>query len=109
MISGLVISDDLRVNFDDFVNSSQAKNIMEETESIIGTHAEQNSPLWVCIPQKSLTIARDFWNTNSRGWTPLHTGSHDEFFIYHNGTWLCAIKYNARLELDLTTAMTNKL
>ena len=29
---------------------------------------------WVCIPQESLTIACDFWNTNSLRWTPFHTG-----------------------------------
>ena len=47
------------------------KNIMEETESIMGARVEWNSQLWVCVPQKSLVIARDFWNTNSLGWTPF--------------------------------------
>ena len=45
----------------------QGKNITEEIES----HH------WANIPQKSLTITRDFWNTNSLGWTPFHTGTHD--------------------------------
>ena len=39
------------------------------------------SPLWVWIPQKSFAIARDFWNTNSPGWTPFRTGAHDGVFI----------------------------
>ena len=37
--------------------------------------------LWVCIPQKSLAIARDFWNTNSLGRTPLRTIAHDGLSI----------------------------
>ena len=57
------------------------KIIVEELESIMGAHAEQSSPLCVCIPQKSLTVARDFWNTNSLGWTPFHMGAHDGFSI----------------------------
>ena len=36
------------------------KNILEEIESIMGACAEQNSPLWVSIPQ----------NRNSLRWTP---------------------------------------
>ena len=32
------------------------KNIVEEIESIMGACAEQSSPLWVCIPQKSLSL-----------------------------------------------------
>ena len=41
----------------------------KEIESIMGTRAEWSSPSWVSIPQKSLTIAHDFWNTNSLLWT----------------------------------------
>ena len=43
---------------------------------------DHSSPSWVCIPQKSLAIARDFWNTNSLGWTPFRTGAHGAFSIY---------------------------
>ena len=39
-----------------FVKLSQEKNIVEEIESIMGAYAEQSSPLWVCIPQKSLLL-----------------------------------------------------
>ena len=34
-------------------------------------------PSWICIPQKSLAVARDFWNTNSLKWIPFRTGAHD--------------------------------
>ena len=39
----------------------------------MGARAELSSPLWVCIPQKSLTSTRDFWNTNSLRWTPAQS------------------------------------
>ena len=48
------------------------KIIVEEIESIMSVRTEQSSPSWVCIPQKSLPTARDFWNTNSGGWTLFH-------------------------------------
>ena len=57
------------------------KNIVKEIESIMGARAERSSPSWACIPQKSLAIARDFWNTKSLGWTPFHRGAHDGFSI----------------------------
>ena len=47
----------------------------------MGAHAERNSPSWVCIPQKSLTITCDFWNINSLGWTLFCAGAHDGFSI----------------------------
>ena len=55
------------------------EKIVEEIESIMDARVERSSPSWVCIPQKSLAIARDFWNTNSRGWTPLRTAT----MMYH--------------------------
>ena len=79
-----VISDDLRVMSDVFVKLSQVKkSIVEEIELIMGACVEQSSPSWVCIPQKSLAIARDSWNTNSLGWIPFHMGAHDhdDWFI----------------------------
>ena len=81
-----MISEDLGVISEVFVKLSQKKNIVEEIESIIGLCVEQSSPLWVCIPQKSLAITCDIWNTNSLGWTPFRTGAHDGFFIsWHKG------------------------
>ena len=56
------------------------KNIVEEIESFMGARAGQSSPSWVWIPQKSLTIACDFWNTNSLG-SPRSTGAHDGFSV----------------------------
>ena len=61
----------------------QEKNIVEEIESIMGGCVEQSSSSWVCIPQKSLAITHDFWNTNSLRWTPFHMGAHNEFSISH--------------------------
>ena len=58
------------------------KSIVEEIESIMGARAERSSLSWVCIPQKSLAIARDFWNTNSFGWTPFRPGTHDGLSIW---------------------------
>ena len=43
----------------------------------MGARAERSLPSWVCIPHKSLAIARNFWNTNSLGWTPFYMGAHD--------------------------------
>ena len=63
-----VISNDLRVISD-----------MEKIESIMGAHVQRSLPEWVCIPQKSLAIAPDFWNINSFGWTPFRSGTHDGF------------------------------
>ena len=74
-----MISDDLREISDVFVKLSQEKNTVEEIESIMNTCAEQSSSSWVCILEKSLAIAHDFWNTNSWGWTPFRTGAHDGF------------------------------
>ena len=66
------------------------KNIVKEIESIMGARVERSSPSWVCIPQKLLAIAHDFWNTNSWGWTLFRTGAHDGFstscltqYMYH--------------------------
>ena len=59
------------------------KNIVEEIESIMGAHTERSSPSWVCIPQKSLAIARDFWNTNSLRWTSFHTGTNNGFSMIY--------------------------
>ena len=55
-----MISDELRVISDVFVKLSQEKNNVEELESIMGSRAEWSSPSWVCIPQKSRAIARNF-------------------------------------------------
>ena len=63
-----------------FVNISQ--DILKHCESIMGARAVRSSLSWACIPQKSLAIAHDFWNTNSRGWTPFRTVAHDGFSIY---------------------------
>ena len=78
-----MISDDLRLTSDVFVKLSLEKNIVEEIELIMGAHADRSSPSWVCIQQKSLPIARDFWNTNSLGWTPFHMGACDGFSVSH--------------------------
>ena len=59
------------------------KNTVKEVESIMGFHTKLSSPSWVCIPQKSFTIARDFWNTNSFGWTQFRMGAHDGFSIFY--------------------------
>ena len=75
------ISDDLRVISDVFVKLSQEKNIVKEIESMMGACVERSSLEWVCIPQKSLAIACDFWNTNSFEWTPFRTGAH-YFFLF---------------------------
>ena len=80
-----VISDDLRVISDVFVTLSQEKYIVEEIELIMGIRAE---PSWVCIPQKSLAIAHDFWNENSLGWTLFRTG--DGFFINSDKVYISA-------------------
>ena len=61
---------------------SQEKDSLEEIESFTSARVERNSPEWVCIPQKSLAIARDFWNTNSLGWIPFRMGVHDGFSMY---------------------------
>ena len=53
------------------------KNIVEEIESFRGARAEWSSPSWVCVPQKSLDVACDFWNTNSFWRTPFDRGVHD--------------------------------
>ena len=45
------------------------------------TEATARDSMCRLIPQKSLAIARDFWNTNSLGWTPFHRGAHDGFSI----------------------------
>ena len=50
----------------------------------MGTSVEQSSPWRGPIQQKSLAIARDFWNTNSLGLTPFCTGAHDQFYFFHN-------------------------
>ena len=63
------------------------KNIVEEIELIMGARVEQSSSSWVCIPQKSLAITRDFWNTNSLRWTPFQPGTHDGFFMSCNQHW----------------------
>ena len=63
-----MICDDLSMISDVFTG----ENIVEELESIMSGPAEQSSPSWVCIPQKSLPTACDFWNTNSVGWTLFH-------------------------------------
>ena len=55
------------------------KDIVEELKSIMGARVERSSLSWVCISQKSLAIARDFWNTNSLGWAPFRKGTHDGF------------------------------
>ena len=68
-------------DFQYFCEFITGENIVEDIESIMGTHAEQSSPLWVYIPQKSLVITCDFWNTNSFGWSPFGTGAHDRFSI----------------------------
>ena len=75
----ILVSDDLRVISNVFGTLSQETNILEEIEQIMGTHAERSSPSWVCIPQKSWVIARDFWNTNLWGWILFCTGAHDGF------------------------------
>ena len=42
------------------------KNKVEEIDHwCLRSYAGRGSPSWVCIPQKSLAIVRDFWNTNS--------------------------------------------
>ena len=61
---------------------SQEKNFVEEIESIMGARAERSSPSLICIPQKSLAITRDFWNTDPLGWTRFGTGAHDGFSIF---------------------------
>ena len=81
-----VISDDLSMISDVFVKLSQKKNIVEKIESIKGAPVERSSPSWVCIPQKSLAVTHDFWNTNSLGLTPFRTGAHDGFSI----VWSCS-------------------
>ena len=65
-------------------NYHKKENIVEEIESIMGARTERSSPSWICIPQKSLVIARDFWNTKSLGWTPFGTGAHKRFYFFHN-------------------------
>ena len=64
-----------------FCEVSTGKNIVGKIESIMGAGAKQSSPSWVCFPQKSLAIARDFWNTNSLRWTPFRMGAPDGFSI----------------------------
>ena len=39
-----MISDDLRVIYNDFAKLAQENNIVEEIKSILGAHAEQSSP-----------------------------------------------------------------
>ena len=100
-----VMSHDLRVISDVFCEViTRKKNIVEEIESIRGAHAEGSSPSWVCIPQKSLAIARDFWNTNSLGWTSFRTGARDGFFLSLPGingypifNWVAVLQ---RLDID---------
>ena len=53
-------------------------------ESIMGIHAEQSSPEWVCIPEITSDSKWFLWNTNSRGWISFRTGIHDRFYFYHN-------------------------
>ena len=53
----------------------------EEIQLIMDVHVELSSPSWVCILQKSLAVACDFWNTNSLRWTPFRTDAHDGFSI----------------------------
>ena len=69
--------------FSMFLWSYHRKKHCGEIESIMGACVEWCSPSWVCMPQKSLTIVRDFRDTNSLGWTPFHVGAHDGFFIYY--------------------------
>ena len=64
-----------------FCEFAKGKDIAEKIAPIMGNRGERNSLSWVCIPQKSLAITRDFWNTNSLGWTPFHMGAHDGFSI----------------------------
>ena len=76
-----MIADDLRVISDVFVKLSKENNIVEEIESIMLTDADQSSHWWVCIPQKSLAVARVFWNINSLEWTPFRTGTREGFSV----------------------------
>ena len=76
-----LISSTLSCDFWCFCEVITGKNIVKEIESIMGARAEQSSPWWVSIPQKSFAIAHDFWNTNSLGWTLFHTGNFDGFSV----------------------------
>ena len=60
----IMISEDLTVISNVFMKLSLEKYIVEEIELIMGTCAECSSPSNDYIPQKSLIIACDFWNTN---------------------------------------------
>ena len=83
-----VLSEDSRVISDVFVKLSLKKTHCGRKKSIMGACecAERSSPLWVCIPQKSIAIARDFWNANSFGWTPFHTGFSIFWSHHQNGS-----------------------
>ena len=67
-------------------NSSQYSTVQYNSyrESIMGARAERSSPEWVCIPEITSDVEWFLWNTNSQGWTQLHTGTHDWFYFYHN-------------------------
>ena len=43
-----------------------------------------------CIPQKSLAITRDFWNTNWLWWTPFRMGAHDGFSMSYFRFHFCS-------------------
>ena len=62
-----------------FLWSYQLKKLCGRNRIDHGCRAGRILPSWVCIPQKSLTIARDFWNTNSG--ELRSTGTHDGFSI----------------------------
>ena len=65
-----VISDDLRVRSNVFEVIS-GKNIVEEMESIMSSRKEPSSPSWVCIPQKSLAIARAVFRDSIMTWCKI--------------------------------------
>ena len=83
LVSELFFFRQFKIDFQCFWKVITGKNTVEEVESIMGFHTKLSSPSWVCIPQKSITIARDFWNTNSLGWTQICMGAHDGFSIFY--------------------------
>ena len=76
-----VISDELRVVSDVFVKLSQMKNIVEEIKSIVGAHAEQSLPSWVCVFYRNHSLSILISGIQAHK-DELRTGAHDGFSFY---------------------------
>ena len=58
-----------------------------------------NSPEWVCVPEITHNNEWFLWNTNARGWTPFHTGTHNRFYFFHNAFFLWEFRNTSEITL----------